>query len=276
MPPSASATARIFLIADLHLNRTTGTELLAFGDYWRDHLPKMAERWDPLVGPDDIVLVPGDISWAPRATAVGPDLEWIAERPGHKLLSVGNHDRWWRSEKHMTKMMPDTVETVHERWIPFGKGVVAATMGSTCPGDVFFSNRDKGRWPDRVREVKQLRSQLEELRAKKTPPAFAILMIHYPPFNGDGEPSEISMVIEEAGIDLCVYGHFHQEKEWRCTWNEERNGVRYAFGASDARDFTPIHVADLRAGVLVPVEVPMPIGPRELWGGDFFDMETNA
>lgn len=46
-----------------------------------------------MVQPDDLILIPGDISWASTASRVREDLRWLAERPGLKVVGRGNHDK---------------------------------------------------------------------------------------------------------------------------------------------------------------------------------------
>lgn len=53
------------------------------------HDAVLAENWDRVVGPDDHVIILGDISINPkRDNAFG----WIRDRPGTKHLIAGNHD----------------------------------------------------------------------------------------------------------------------------------------------------------------------------------------
>ena len=53
-------------------------------DFRANHADQMAEHWDNLVGDDDIVLVPGDLSWAMKLEEAALDLAWIGARKGAK------------------------------------------------------------------------------------------------------------------------------------------------------------------------------------------------
>lgn len=56
---------------------------------WHDRT--LAENWDAVVRPCDKVIVCGDLAVGGRdATAYA--LNWIADRPGEKILIPGNHD----------------------------------------------------------------------------------------------------------------------------------------------------------------------------------------
>ncbi len=66
----------------------------------------MAENWRAVVAPDDVVLVPGDISWAMQLGAAKLDLEMIGALPGRKILLRGNHDYWWSSLAKVRSILP--------------------------------------------------------------------------------------------------------------------------------------------------------------------------
>lgn len=66
-----------------------------FGPTWADHPQRVISAWRDAVGENDLVLIPGDISWAMRLDDAICDLEFIGALPGTKLLLRGNHDYWW-------------------------------------------------------------------------------------------------------------------------------------------------------------------------------------
>ncbi len=258
------AAMRVFLLSDLHLALANNVRLTMFGDHWRAHEAPMAAAWDATVGPEDLVLIPGDISWARAATSVGPDIEWLAARPGRKLLSPGNHDRWWRSRDRMRQILPDCCTPTGTKWQPFHGGMVASAIGMTAPTDRFFGDREKKKWPRRLAEVQRLCRRVAEAR-RELKSGFALLMVHYPPCDGFGNATEISDVIAGAGIDLCVYGHFHRPEEWQASWNGLRDGVTWALGSADALNFTPRCLGTVEAGrLLLHQGMTQPAGPPQV------------
>ena len=46
----------------------------------------MARNWDACVAEDDIVITPGDFSWAGKPEQAQADFAWLAQRPGYKVL----------------------------------------------------------------------------------------------------------------------------------------------------------------------------------------------
>ena len=88
---------RVFAISDLHLSGAVDKPMDIFGEEWENHAERIARNWDLEVGSSDLVLIPGDISWAMTLNEAKPDLSWIADRPGLKVMVRGNHDYWWSS-----------------------------------------------------------------------------------------------------------------------------------------------------------------------------------
>ena len=55
---------RIFAIADLHLPGGDVKPMDVFGAHWERHFERISEDWRARVGEEDVVLLPGDTSWA--------------------------------------------------------------------------------------------------------------------------------------------------------------------------------------------------------------------
>ena len=82
----------IFAISDPHLSLAKPKPMTIFGAQWTDHWERMQENWRACVQPEDLVLIPGDISWAMQLPDAQVDLNAIGALPGQKLLMRGNHD----------------------------------------------------------------------------------------------------------------------------------------------------------------------------------------
>ena len=66
---------KIWAISDPHLAiGVPAKSMTVFGPLWEGYMEKMASHWRSLISGDDLVLVPGDISWAmtPRSTSRSP------------------------------------------------------------------------------------------------------------------------------------------------------------------------------------------------------------
>ena len=104
---------KIWAIGDLHLAISTpGKEMDFFGRSWVDYTRKIEERWRAVVQPEDLVLVPGDISWALKLQGALIDLAWIDALPGTKLIVRGNHDLWWGSITQVRGTLPPSLHAL--------------------------------------------------------------------------------------------------------------------------------------------------------------------
>jgi len=56
----------IYGIGDLHFDYSKEKPMDIFGQSWIDHEDKIIDNWKKHVKEEDLVLVPGDISWAMR------------------------------------------------------------------------------------------------------------------------------------------------------------------------------------------------------------------
>lgn len=81
--------------SDTHLGHELVAQKRGF-DTVEEHDAHLAKMWDRVVQPDDDVWVLGDLAmngWKQR-------LGWFGQRPGHKNLVLGNHDRAHPSQKN--------------------------------------------------------------------------------------------------------------------------------------------------------------------------------
>ena len=93
----------IFVLSDLHLSTDslTNKSMEVFGSRWQGYIPKIEKNWNAVVGADDTVIVPGDISWATRLPEAESDLRFLDSLNGKKLIGKGNHDFWWSTAAKM-------------------------------------------------------------------------------------------------------------------------------------------------------------------------------
>ena len=54
----------IFTIADLHLSFNTNKPMNIFGTNWENYEEKIKKDWQEKVTEKDLVVLPGDFSWA--------------------------------------------------------------------------------------------------------------------------------------------------------------------------------------------------------------------
>jgi hypothetical protein len=238
-PGRGAAVARLFALADLHLSGAGHKPMDVFGELWRDHDRRMAVAWDALVGPEDTVLLPGDLSWARTLAEAEPDLAWIAARPGRKVLLRGNHDSWWSGRDRVRAALPRGCTALHNDAAEFERWVIVGARGWTAPDDPAAVAGD-----ERVfrRELARLQASIDDANARFGRARPRIAMVHFPPWLEGREPTEVVTLLAAAGVRVCVYGHLHGE-DHRLAVQGSRLGIEFCFVAADAVGFRPLRVA---------------------------------
>ena len=224
----------IYAISDLHLSLGAPKPMDIFGDAWKDHDQRIAERWDEIVQPSDTVLLIGDHSWALRFHDARHDLDYIARRPGCKIMVRGNHDYWWRREatNRIQKEVHESIYLMH------GRGVVVENVGITgTRGWRIEAVEDPDAGDERVlkRELMYLERGLKEIPHGVE---HKIAMLHYPPFNADMEPNAFAELLRAYGVDTLVYGHIHTG----AYLEGDVNGIQYRLVSADHTDFAPVKI----------------------------------
>lgn len=232
---------RVFAIADPHLSKAQPKPMTIFGPGWQEHPEALFRGWAETVGEGDLVLVPGDISWAMRLEEAMPDLRDLAALPGEKLLLRGNHDYWWPAIGRLRAALPKGMYALQNDALRFGAArvVVAGTRGWVSPGSLDFTAADEKIYQ---RELGRLTLSLEAARRLRQPGDRLLLMLHYPPTNARFEPSGFTELIAEAQPDAVVYGHLHGSETRRVL--AEVAGVPLHLVAGDALGFKPRLILD--------------------------------
>ena len=222
---------QIYAIADLHLSLTSEKPMDVFGEAWRDHTEKLERNWRARVSEDDLVLIPGDISWAMQLQAALPDLSFIGSLPGKKILLKGNHDYWWSAIGRVRAALPEGMRALQNDAIVEGNIGICGSRGWLCPGSVNFSQEDQKIY---LRELDRLSLSLQSLPEVE----IKIAMLHFPPFLEKDRASGVTERLERAGVNIAVYGHLHGEAN-RNAFEGEKNGVVYHCVAADKLNFVP-------------------------------------
>ena len=222
---------QIYAIADLHLSLTSEKPMDVFGEAWRGHAEKLERNWRETVNEDELVLIPGDISWAMQLSAALPDLSFIGNLPGRKILLKGNHDYWWSAIGRVRSNLPEGMRALQNDSIVEDGIGICGSRGWLCPGSNNFNAEDQKIY---LRELDRLSLSLASLPAVET----KIAMLHFPPFLDKEKGSGFTERLEDAGVQIVVYGHLHGEAN-RYAFEGERNGITYHCVAADKLDFAP-------------------------------------
>ena len=103
----------IWALSDLHLSFGAPSKSMeVFGDSWKNYAERIKAHWQECIKPEDLVLIPGDISWGKTMDEALVDLNWIDALPGTKLILKGNHDYWWDSPAKMLAKIPPSIHFI--------------------------------------------------------------------------------------------------------------------------------------------------------------------
>lgn len=222
----------IYGIGDLHFDYSKEKPMDIFGDNWIDHEGQIIENWKEKVKEDDLVLIPGDITWALKLSQAYYDLKRIHELPGKKILSKGNHDYWWESLKKMNDLGLDSIFFIQNLSYVHNNIGIGGTRGWISRDNDNFTDDDEKIFK---RELLRLRMSFHSIKEKVDK---KIAMIHYPPFNMNSSPNEFVDLMKELDVDICVYGHLHAEGH-KYAIEGNIDGIEFHCISSDYINFEP-------------------------------------
>ena len=218
----------VYAIADLHLPAKQ-KPMDIFGDHWKDHFQRIRQDWLEKVRPEDLVLLPGDLSWAMRLEEALEDLQSIGSLPGTKLLLRGNHDYWWSSIGRVRRALPEGMLALQNDSVLLGGRLYAGSRGWTLPNPE--STEDDLRIY--TRERMRLEMSLNHARRLSADAPITVLL-HYPPLTD--EAPGFSDILEAFHVTDCVYGHLHGPAIYGAV-RGQRGTVRYHQVSCDGLDF---------------------------------------
>ena len=225
---------KIFAIGDTHLSGEPPFKPMhIFGDHWLDHWQKIQADWSAVVGPDDVVLLPGDLSWAMKLEDAMPDLTAIGDLPGQKFLIRGNHDYWWQTLAKMQRLCPPSLHFIQNNYyeLPELNVALCGTRGWIVPTDPCFTEADQTIYD---REIGRLRTSLTA--ATTVAHAVIITMLHYPPLLQGNDSNGFLDLLDEFAVQHCIYGHLH-DKSVDFAFTGRRKGTEFHLVSCDALHF---------------------------------------
>jgi len=259
----------VFALSDPHLALSTpGKSMDRFGPHWVDHPRRMAEAWDACVRPEDIVAVPGDISWARDLEGARADLDWLHARPGTKVLVKGNHEHWWpASMAKLRAALPPSCVALSGDALRVGDVVVCGTRLWDVPcvswhdlvvwqGEPISAEVSEADAAAALRVYERERARLDRALAAAAAlgsSALRLALLHYPPV-GPARPgpggqlalprNELTARFTAAGIGQVIFGHLHALDRARAAEvGGLLDGVRYHLASVDWIDFAPVRIA---------------------------------
>ena len=232
----------IYVIADLHLSFAQPKPMNIFGENWTNHEEKIKTNWRNTVKPDDIVILPGDFSWATYLEDTYKDFEYLNSLPGKKILLKGNHDYWWTTVTNMKKYLQEkhfeNIEFLYNNSYLIEDKILVGTRGWNL-----LENDDKKMLN---REKIRLELSIEDGIKKYGKEKEIIVFMHYPPITLPCLSQKVNMdfidIMQKYKVSRCYYGHLHGESHNKDVVEGSVNGIELKLISADYLDFKPLKI----------------------------------
>ena len=221
----------IYSISDLHLSFDKDKPMDIFKG-WENCYERIEANWRRIVKKEDIVVLPGDLSWALKLEETKEDFRFLESLPGKKIILKGNHDLWWSTVKKINEFFEKenikSVEIVFNSCFEVGDYAICGTRGWTKEKEA--DNKIICREAQRLKT-----SLLKAVENNKIP----LVFLHYPPVTNDTVATEIIDVLKEFGIKQVYHGHIHGKNS---NYIKEYDTISFKLLSCDCIDFTPFAI----------------------------------
>ena len=234
----------IYVIGDLHLSFGQDKPMNIFGENWNDHANKIKNNWIKKVKEDDLVVLPGDFSWAMHLEDAFEDFKYLSKLPGTKLLLKGNHDYWWSSLNKMKNYLNENgfkkIDFIYNSAYLYNNKIIVGTRG--------WSLQDSENSNKMIhRENERLKLSIEDGMKQFGIDKEIICFMHYPPINSKNimknNHLEFFSTMKQYNVKRCYYGHLHGKSHMEAI-NEIVEGIKFQLVSSDYLNFDLIKIED--------------------------------
>ena len=246
----------LYAIGDLHLHFQSPLKARAQmkEPVWKNHEAKFKRNCARLITGDDTLVLVGDHSWGRSLDECEEDFRYIADLPGRKILTRGNHDMFWDAAKTeaLNERFAGRLSFLQNNFFSYRDYALVGTKGYTFEGPFYINSRGKiVGWDEEAeehakrlveRELVRLRASFEAARADGY--RKYIMFLHYPPTNILEDGSGFTEMAEEYGAEQVIYAHCHGEARFHDSIEGEKNGVLYSLASGDYLRWQPMRVLD--------------------------------
>ena len=225
----------LFAISDLHLPARE-KPMDVFGAHWENHFERIREDWLQRVGEEDVVLLPGDLTWAMRLEDALEDIARVGELPGRKIILRGNHDYWWQTVTKMKKFLAQnnitTIDFIYNNCFIYNNVAICGTRGWMIGQDKNL-DQQKILLREAGRLERSLKSAPEDIEK--------IAVLHYPVILKDCQSNLLVDVLKKYQVKRCFYGHLHG-KSINYAFCGEKFGINFKLVSADSIDFCVLNI----------------------------------
>jgi len=223
----------IYAISDLHLSFNKNKPMEIFGDNWKNHYEKIRIDWKAKVKDNDLVLLPGDFSWAMNLEDNLEELKFLENLPGKKILLKGNHDYWWNTLQKMNKYLAEkninTIQFLHNNSYLYKDYIICGTRG-------WIDSNIEENIKILKRELLRLELSLKDAIQKHGRDKKIIVNMHYPPFIENTDEVNFIDLMNKYNVEYCIYGHIHGKQDEEIKTVENSN-IKFKLVSCDYLNF---------------------------------------
>ena len=228
----------LFVMGDLHLCRSNPEKTMSIFHGWENYQERIENNWLRLVGPEDTIVLAGDITWAMSLEGAKEDFRFIHSLPGKKIILKGNHDYWWTTKKKMEVFFEangfDSLSILHNNHFKYeGYGICGTRGWVNMPGETADEKVLK-------REVIRLETSIKSALSEQLEP---IVFMHYPPIFATNFNYDILEILYRYEIKKCYYGHIHGRSGHELCVKNTYDGIDFHLISGDYLQFIPEKVA---------------------------------
>ena len=226
----------MYTIGDTHLSLTSDKSMEVFGGSWAGYMDKLRCGFE-MVGPDDTVVICGDVSWGMSLEESRQDFAFLDSLPGKKLLIKGNHDYWWNTAAKMNGFFAqngfETLAILHNNCAFYGEFALCGTRG-------WFYEEDRGEHSAKIfnRELIRLEASLKAAGEREK-----ICFFHYPPLAQGYRCEQIIDLLKRYCVKRCCYGHLHGPSH-RLAVQGMQDGIDFKLVSADFLGFRPEKICE--------------------------------
>ena len=222
----------LFALGDPHLSLGGTKPMDVFGGVWVGYVEKLREGFRGVVKEEDTVVLCGDLSWGMSLREAEPDLAFLHDLPGRKILLKGNHDYWWETAAKMTRFFKekgfDDFSLLHNNCVLYGDIALCGTRGW------FLDEERKGHNEKMLnREIIRLEASLKAAGGREK-----YCFLHYPPIYQGYRCPGILELLERYRVKCCCYGHLHGRSR-RLAVEGRQDGTEFHLVSADHLAFVP-------------------------------------
>lgn len=229
----------LYAISDLHLPLGVDKPMDVFGKNWENYVQRLKDNWINTVLPEDVVVLPGDFSWATYIQDAKADFDFLESLPGKKIILKGNHDYWWTTMNKMQEFLRgngyESISILQNNSYDYNGISICGTRGWQTPQPT-LSGEDKKIYD---REVQRLELSIKSAKH----PDKIIVFLHFPPILKDYRENEIVELLNKYEIKECIFGHIHSSGVKNVV-EGVIDGIDYKLVSCDYREFKPVKICD--------------------------------